>query len=71
MSTLRLSATAAYPRILWAIRAASCRAAARHTPQVKTRTLDQVSATKAKAVRFQQNVVGDTDRADEIEDMSP
>ncbi|MBZ5636283.1 MAG: hypothetical protein LAO55_24415 [Acidobacteriia bacterium] len=38
---------------------------------MKTKTLDQVVAMQAKAVRFLQDVVGDTDRADEIESMSP
>lgn len=37
----------------------------------KTRTLDQIVAMKAKAARFVRDVVGDPERADEFEAMSP
>jgi hypothetical protein len=34
-------------------------------------TYDQIEARKDKAVRFLRDVVGDDDRADEVEDESP
>jgi hypothetical protein len=37
----------------------------------KTKTLDQVERMQAKAIRFLRDVVGDPDKADEIEDLSP
>ena len=37
----------------------------------KTRTLDQIVAMKEKAARFVRDVVGDPERADEFEAMSP
>jgi hypothetical protein len=37
----------------------------------KTKTLDELAAMKDKAVRFLQDVVGDPERADEFEAMSP
>ena len=37
----------------------------------KARTLDQLSAMKDKAVRFVRDVVGDPERAEEFEAMSP
>lgn len=37
----------------------------------KTKTYEQVLAIQAKAVRFLRDVVGDPDKADEIEDLSP
>ena len=36
----------------------------------KSKTLDRLEAMRQKAVRFLENVVGDTDRADEFADMS-
>lgn len=38
---------------------------------MKLKTLDQVESMKAKAVRFVRDVLGDEDRAEEIEDESP
>src|SRR5438093_11184091 len=38
---------------------------------VKRLTREQVESRKEKAVRFTDNVLGDPDRADEIEDESP
>jgi hypothetical protein len=38
---------------------------------MKLKTLDQVEAMKAKAVRFTRDVLGDDLRAEEIEDESP
>ena len=37
----------------------------------KSRTLEQIERIKAKAARFVENVLDDSDRADEIEDESP
>jgi hypothetical protein len=37
----------------------------------KYQTLDQVEATKDQAVRFLRDVVGNDDRADEVEDEDP
>jgi len=37
----------------------------------KSKTLDQVEAMRQKAVRFLENVVGDSDRAAEVDNMSP
>ena len=37
----------------------------------KTKTLNQVVATQQKAVRFLRDVVGDPDKADEFEAMTP
>ena len=37
----------------------------------KTKTLDEIERMKSKAARFVRDVVGDLDRADEFEDMSP
>ena len=37
----------------------------------KSRTLEQVERMKAKAARFVENVLGDPDRAEEIEAESP
>lgn len=36
----------------------------------KTKTLDQLEAMRQKAVRFLEDVVGDSDKADEFDDMS-
>jgi hypothetical protein len=38
---------------------------------MKSLTLDQLESRKAQAVRFTRDVLGDDDRADEIEDESP
>ena len=38
---------------------------------VRTKTLDQIEAMKDKAARFLRDVVGDPDRADDFEAMSP
>ena len=37
----------------------------------KSRTLEQIERMKAKAARFVENVLDDSDRADEIADESP
>ena len=39
--------------------------------KMKTKTLDQVTAMQRKAVRFLRDIVGDEDKADEIESLSP
>jgi hypothetical protein len=44
--------------------------AERYLPIVKTLTRQQIQSRKAKAVRFVRDVLGDTDRADEIEEES-
>jgi hypothetical protein len=36
-----------------------------------TKTLDQIERMKSKAAEFVRDVVGDPDRADEFEEMSP
>jgi hypothetical protein len=38
---------------------------------MKSLTIDQLESRKAQAVRFTRDVLGDDDRADEIEDESP
>ena len=37
----------------------------------KTKNVDQLERIQAKAVRFLRDVVGDPDKADEIEDLTP
>lgn len=39
--------------------------------KMKTKTLDQVTAMQRKAVRFLRDVVGDEDKANEVESLSP
>lgn len=40
-------------------------------PPQKSKTVEQLEKTQAKAVRFLRDVVGDSDKADEIEALSP
>ncbi|MGA2475576.1 MAG: hypothetical protein ABSF73_03040 [Terriglobia bacterium] len=40
-------------------------------PKEKTKTREQLEKMQAKAVRFLRDVVGDSDKADEIDDMTP
>jgi hypothetical protein len=37
----------------------------------KYRTLEQTETAQARAVRFAENVLGDSDLADELEDLTP